>query len=203
MDGKVSVLSVSLNILNGMLAGTVVVLLRSTMLQCHGKMIAQVTVLKMLIGAATLLPICLAIEGSAILSLTSKQLAWLWISSGAILIYHVNLSLLCWLATAPTVAIVEALRPVPAFIAIALLQKMEPKNANFWVGSVLVLVSAVGFQLSRRFCKVNESRDVINSTTLMRDRKKQRSSGSTEITSGLTEITSLLDGATDSPPLGV
>lgn len=150
-DSVISWLALVLNILNGMLAGAVVVLLRTTVLQCQGR-VAQVTCLKMLLGAACLVPFALWMEQEAIFHLTGYQVVWLLISSGAILIYHVNLALLCYLATdAPTVAIVESLRPIPAFVLLACLQAMTPKSAGFWVGSVVVLVSAVCFQLSRKF----------------------------------------------------
>jgi len=58
---------------------------------------------------------------------------------------------------------VEALRPLPAFAIIAFVQKTEKKDANFWLGSALVLVSAIGFQLSRKRCRdtrTNETRQL-------------------------------------------
>jgi hypothetical protein len=181
------VIALVLNILNAMLAGILVVLLRWSMLQCHGRVL-QVTAIKMLMGgAALLIPLFFFHDdtnsdntGIIISTMDSKQWLWLGISSVAILLYHVSLSLLCWLAAAPTVAIVEALRPVPAFVAIALLQKMEPKKANFWIGSAIVLASAVCFHLSRRFCRdEKERRNAVPKTA----RKDQRSlSTSTEST---------------------
>jgi len=184
-DATITWLALVLNLLNGMLAGAVVVLLRTTMLQCRGK-VAQVTCLKMLIGAVCVVPFALWIELEAIFQLPGDQLVWLLISSGAILVYHVNLALLCYLATdAPTVAIVEALRPFPAFVLLALLQKMTPKPASFWIGSVVVLVSAVSFELSRKFCR----RRNVSSSEMEVERVKIISSreSATEITALLVE----------------
>ena len=188
VNGKVSMLALSLNIVKGLLAGTVVVLLRWTMLPCSRRVVVQVTAYKMVMGAAALIPFAIVIEGLVILSLTSKQLTWLCISSWAIFVYHVNLSLLCWLASAPTVGILEALRPVPAFVGIALLQKMYPKNVWFWMGTVLVLVSVVGFGLSRNFRRVDERNNV---TTFLLERCKIRNQSTGRPES--TEFTLLVD----------
>jgi len=104
---SLSPLAFLLNIINGALAGALVVFLRLSMLRCHGQVV-QVTAFKMLIGAAALLPVCLVFDETSF-AMTFTQWMWLCISSAAILVYHVSLGLLCWLSTAPTVSIVEAL----------------------------------------------------------------------------------------------
>jgi hypothetical protein len=153
----VSWLALAFNLSNGILAGAVVVLLRTTMIQSHGRFV-RVTSLKMLLGASCIFPFALWIEQGALFHLTWHQIVWLSISLAAVLVYHCNLSLLCYLATdAPTVAIVEALRPVPAFILLVLLQQMTQKPLSFWIGSSVVLLSAVGYELSRKFS--SETRD--------------------------------------------
>jgi len=200
VNGKINLLVLFLNLLNGMLAGVVVVLLRSTMFKLGN--VAQVTAYKMLLGAAAVLPAALCLEGvSPVLSMTTKQFTWLLISSGAILVYHVTLGLLCWLATtAHTVAVVEALRPVSAFLVLAGLQKWQPKRTNFWIGSVVVLVSAVGFHLAKRFNAMyyNVNDNVESETTHAPTLKSKQGETHHRLrtSSESTETTSLLSNGT-------
>jgi hypothetical protein len=83
-----------------------------------------------------------------LLSMTLNQLVWLGLSSLAILVYHVNLALLCTLSTSTTVGIVETLRPAPAFGIIVLTQGVQgQKGALFWIGSAVILISTIIFHL--------------------------------------------------------
>lgn len=141
----------TLNVLNGTLAGIAVVLLRYTMLKFGAGKCVLVTACKMLVAAVVAIPFAIAVEGSyaVLIAMTTKQLRWLCISSGAILLYHVNLSVICYEASAPTVAVIESLRPLMAFAIIALLQKVPHKNECFWFGSIIILISSIGYELSR------------------------------------------------------
>lgn len=156
-DG-ISWLALSLNITNGALAGVVVVLLRFALLKypacTHGWRVIQVTAFKMLVGGVFLSPFAFAVERDSIFALSWRQALWFLISSAAILLYHVNLGLLCYLLTAPDVGVVEALRPVPAFVLLTMIREkqktMPPKTPAFWIGSTIILISAVGFHWSKK-----------------------------------------------------
>ena len=115
----------------------------------------QVTAYKMLIGGLVLIPFCLAVDGgfTTILSMTRQQLKWLLLSSITILIYHINLTWLCWRIRATTVGMLEAFRPVPAFLILSFLQPQQQKEQSiawFWFGAITILVSTIIFECSKR-----------------------------------------------------
>jgi hypothetical protein len=146
--------ALTLNLFNGILAGTVVVLLRLALLQCQRR-VAMVTAWKMCIGGIVLLPVAAWIDGVTAIQLiwTSwKACFWLGLSSLAILIYHLMLAFLCSVAVAPTVAMVEALRPVTAFALLAWVQNvpLQNKSPRFWWGSALILCCTGGFEWFRK-----------------------------------------------------
>jgi hypothetical protein len=56
------------------------------------------------------------------------------------------------LATSTTVAMVESLRPVPAFGVIILVQGVhKQKDPSFWIGSAVILMSTIIFEIPHRW----------------------------------------------------
>jgi drug/metabolite transporter (DMT)-like permease len=140
-----------LNVTNGICAGATVATLRWTTLRMGeaNMTIAELTCLELLVGAAVIMPIAFVFEGGAVFTINSTQWFWLLVSSVIILIYHLVLSLICYLAPALVVGVVEALKPLPAFVIVALIQKLPHKTTRFWLGTLFTLASAIAFKLSR------------------------------------------------------
>lgn len=151
-----------LNLLNGVLGGLCVVLLRKTMLYSICESTVEVTAYKTFTAALLLLPFSIWWEGSAICGINAQQAAWIGWSSLAILVYHLNLSLLCSLASSATVGLVESMRPVPAFGMIVLIQGIQTrKDGVFWVGSATILFSTLVFEVSHRCLKSKSRNEVV------------------------------------------
>lgn len=186
-DNGLVALVIALNVVNGIIAGLIVVLLRSIILLSNSSAL-QITGYKMLFGGLLVLPVGVLLEGVTTLqTMTPSHLFWTLVSSVCILVYHWNLSLLCLLAeSANTVAVVESLRPLPAFFIVAGLQQLPESTAAFWLGSLVVLVSAVFFHFP-------VSRSAIRGGGVYKKTSKlQRQRQSSEV-SDVTEATRLLD----------
>mmetsp|Transcript_21756 Transcript_21756/g.47452 ORF Transcript_21756/g.47452 Transcript_21756/m.47452 type:complete len:424 (+) Transcript_21756:390-1661(+) len=155
-DDEIGLFAFLLNIASSVLAGAVVATLRWTTLRIDetGLSIVELTCLKTLIGAAITFPFAIGVEGAAMFTLSSMQQSWLLTSSAIMLVYHLNLSLLCYLAPALVVGVVEALKPLPVFTIVALMQTLPETSSMFWIGTFITLASAVSFKLLRTLSKV-------------------------------------------------
>lgn len=136
---------------NGIFAGLVVATLRWTTLQMKtiDISIAEITNLQILIAAAFVLPLAFLHDGTVIFSLHLSQFKWLFISSSIMLIYHLALSLVCALTSSLTVGIIEAIKPLPAFIVVAIVKQVPKSDVWFWLGTLITLASSVYFKVSR------------------------------------------------------
>ena len=144
-------LSFVLNLAYAVLGGIVVATLRWTALRIDdvGMSIGELTCLKMFIGALVVVPVALLFEGAVMFQLSSKQLSLVLISSALILVYHLSLSLVCYMAPALVVGVVEAVKPVLAFVVVAIFQRLPSTTISFYVGAFIILASAVSFKLIR------------------------------------------------------
>lgn len=140
-----------LNMTNGIFAGLIVATLRWTTLQMKtiDISIAEITNLQILIAAAFVLPLAFLHDGTVIFSLHLSQFKWLFISSSIMLIYHLALSLVCALTSSLTVGIIEAIKPLPAFIVVAIVKQVPKSDVWFWLGTLITLASSVYFKVSR------------------------------------------------------
>ena len=141
----------ALNMAYAMLGGIVVATLRWTALRMDdvGMSISELTCLKMFVGALFVVPVALLFEGFVMFQLSSEQLSLVLISSVLILIYHLSLSLVCYMAPALVVGVVEAIKPVFAFVVVAVFQRLPSTTISFYVGAFIILASAVSFKLIR------------------------------------------------------
>lgn len=127
----------ALNMAYAMLGGIVVATLRWTALRMDdvGMSISELTCLKMFVGALFVVPVALLFEGFVMFQLSSEQLSLVLISSVLILIYHLSLSLVCYMAPALVVGVVEAIKPVFAFVVVAVFQRLPSTTISFYVGA--------------------------------------------------------------------
>ena len=144
-------LAFALNMIYAILGGIVVATLRWTTLRMDdvGMSISELTCLKMLVGALFVVPVALLFEGFVMFQLSSEQLSLVLISSALILVYHLSLSLVCYMAPALVVGVVEAIKPVLAFVVVAMFQRLPSTTISFYVGAFIILASAVSFKLIR------------------------------------------------------
>lgn len=142
----VGVLPLMLTLLDCVLAGVLVSLLRKAMVHVK-KHALQVTCFKSLVGAVVVCPVALFLEGPQAVS--RSQMNLLLLSSATILGYHANLSILCWLAPALVVGVVESMKGIPAFTMTSLMQGIPHTTVAFWCGALIVLASAFLFKLAR------------------------------------------------------
>eukprot|EP00804_Cyclotella_cryptica_P000420 CCRYP_020913-RA/>CCRYP_020913-RA protein AED:0.36 eAED:0.36 QI:0/-1/0/1/-1/1/1/0/365 len=150
-ENGVGLIPFLLNICNGIFAGAVVATLRWTTPQMNMMdiSIAEVTNLQILIGAVVVLPMTLLIDGGMIFTINTHQLQWLLISSAIMLVYHLALTLVCSLTSSLSVGIIEAVKPLPAFIVVAVVQKLPESNFLFWLGTSITLASSIYYKISR------------------------------------------------------
>ena len=142
-----------LNMIYAMLGGIVVATLRWTALRMDdvGMSISELTCLKMFVGALFVIPVALLFEGFVVFQLSSEQLSLVLISSAFMLVYHLSLSLVCYMAPALVVGVVEAIKPVFCFVVVAIFQRLPSTAMSFYIGAFIILASAVSFKLIRTF----------------------------------------------------
>lgn len=167
-EDSVGMMAFILNITNGMFAGAVVATLRWTTLQMNTTdiSIAELTNLQILIGAVVVLPMTLLIEGGLIFTINSSQLQLLLISSSIMLVYHLALTLVCSLTSSLSVGIIEAVKPLPAFIVVAVVQKLPESNFFFWIGTSITIASSIYYKFSRTmrakgFCRSGSKQSLL------------------------------------------
>lgn len=161
----IGLLSVTLNLCNLVLGGVVVALLRSTTLHLEEAemSITELTFLKLIIGSLVVFPFALTSEGMAMFSLPGMQRTRLWISSAAIIVFEVNLSLICSLAPALLVGVVQGIKPVSLYIASWFAGDEglhEYASTLFWIGTSIILASAIIFKLLRASSRPSEDRTI-------------------------------------------
>ncbi len=160
------VLVLLVNLLNGVVSGLCVVLLRKTMTCSICESSMEVTAYKTLTAALLLFPFSIWIEPSAILSINGPQAIWILLSSLTILVYHLSLSLLCSLTSSVTVGMIESLRPVPACGILLLMQGLSTTQTDwtFWVGSFVILMSTLLSEVSNQILRCKNHNDTMEST---------------------------------------
>jgi len=158
VSGSISVLGLGLTVLDCVLAGLTVALLRRTMLQLKplGVSAIEVTTIKLFIAALCVLPFVFLKEGlfqppdspqwwEAVWSMSSGQQLWLSLTILSVLVYQCDTTFLCGIASAVTVGVIAALTHVVAYGITVGLTGASRSGLLFWAGSILILLSGMAY----------------------------------------------------------